>query len=236
MIDIAMHANRASTPSHISNMDYMTRQIYGAPQHPMYHDMHRQAYVNANISQGNYSYQGSQQQQRSVPPSPYQETIFQYIDPVIGYNLLGNDDSDMRSTIDSISSSFASMSEKSRSSTDETGNKFTRGVANIPQQKEMASDFLKDEQMLEKYVLQEFAPSSDIVSGREKILKPKYETSNISSGLVKRNKKALLAEYEQKVIKFTQDPTNMENISNKIYTRDLIELVRDITRVCLYLS
>jgi len=46
----------------------------------------------------------------------------------------------------------------------------------------------------------------------------------------KEDKKALLAEYEQKVVEFTQNSTNVSNITKFVYTRDLIELLRQIIK------
>ena len=47
----------------------------------------------------------------------------------------------------------------------------------------------------------------------------------------KEDKRTLLAEYEQKVLEFMQNPTNVQNIAKSVYTRDLIELLSQIIKV-----
>ncbi|KAE9548041.1 hypothetical protein FO519_008742, partial [Halicephalobus sp. NKZ332] len=55
------------------------------------------------------------------------------------------------------------------------------------------------------------------------------ETADISAPL-KEDKKTTLTEFEQKVVEFMLNPDNMLNLSKAIYTRDLIELLRQIIK------
>ena len=63
------------------------------------------------------------------------------------------------------------------------------------------------------------------------IVEDEAEVSDVATPQ-KEDKRALLAEYEQKVLEFMQNPTNVQNIAKSVYTRDLIELLRQIIKVC----
>ncbi|KAE9553652.1 hypothetical protein FO519_003100 [Halicephalobus sp. NKZ332] len=246
MVDIT--TNGILTGPNIPNMGNMTRPMYMMPRYPMYPPaMYQQMPVVTSMPQASSVYHQmqspqnqipQQQQQRSQQPplTPHQKKIIQLINPDIGntYSSLDNNDAQItvrRSTSESDSPFSPSKSETNRSSVDEVRHNFSQQfTANAFPKRMKNKDFPKRRQTFEKSFSRESTSLSDFTFNNRRVRKSESEFTGASSASRKEDMKNLLTEYEQKVIEFTEDPTNMQNLSKAIYTRDFIELLRDIIK------